>query len=125
MRQSKQEANHTTNFSQQLESDRDELLDERESFLAQNRHLEDKIVKLEAILAQQTEFIEQNETELAQRNHADVELVKVKRRLAECEQFFNSQIGDKIEAIEKLEEQLRNKRYFLFDSKILSLFKDT
>ena len=106
-------------YSQQLESERDELLAERESFIASNRQLEDKIQQLETILAQQTEFIEQNETELAQRNQADSEIQKLQRKLSEREQYFQREMTDKIDVIGKLEEQLRNKRYFLVESQVV------
>ena len=114
IRQSRQTSNYDSQASEsrinQLESERDELLENSSQNLDQIRLLEDKIHKLETVVEQQNQFIEQNETELNQRNQVEGEVQKLNRKILEMKNSYAKESNDKNDIIAKLEEQLEYKR---------------
>ena len=114
IRQSRQTSNYDSQASEarinQLESERDELLENSSQNLDQIRLLEDKIHKLETVVEQQNQFIEQNETELNQRNQVEGEVQKLNRKILEMKNSYAKESNDKNDFIAKLEEQLEYKR---------------
>jgi DNA repair exonuclease SbcCD ATPase subunit len=114
IRQSRQTSNYDSQASEskinQLESERDELLENSSQNLDQIRLLEDKIHKLETVVEQQNQFIEQNETELNQRNQVEGEVQKLNRKILEMKNAFAKESSDKNDFIAKIEEQLEYKR---------------